>query len=175
MPLTRREHAIALLDDLEGGYSNHPDDRGGPTKYGITLATLRRWRKNYALTGADVRALTHAEAVQIYIDGGYWDEWMDDPDIPAWLALWVFVDGVNEGLRDATKRAQAACGVAADGKVGPMTLAAFCAASPLQFLEVAGMSRHDHDLSLHNYQTFGRGWVRRLIKTTAYCATLIEG
>jgi lysozyme family protein len=33
-----------LIDDLitrEGGYSNHPADRGGPTRYGITEAVAR--------------------------------------------------------------------------------------------------------------------------------------
>ena len=31
----------------EGGYSDHPADRGGKTKYGITESTLRRWRGGY--------------------------------------------------------------------------------------------------------------------------------
>jgi lysozyme family protein len=177
MPLTRREHALILLDDLEGGYSNTPGDTGGPTKYGVTLATLRRWRKNPNLTAADVKALTHAEAAKIYIEGGYWQEWMDDLDVPACVAVWVFVNGVNTGPARAVKLAQAACGIQADGIVGPMTIAALCAlrGRALRFLEVAGMARHDYDAGLHNFAAFGRGWTRRLIKTTAYCATLIEG
>ena len=37
-----------LISDIirrEGGYVNHPDDRGGPTNYGITQATLSEWRR----------------------------------------------------------------------------------------------------------------------------------
>ena len=32
---------IDSLIDREGGYSNHPADRGGPTNYGITEAVAR--------------------------------------------------------------------------------------------------------------------------------------
>lgn len=60
--------AAQLLDDLlrrEGGYTDHPADTGGPTKYGITLATLASWR-GHPVTAADVRALSEIEARAIY-------------------------------------------------------------------------------------------------------------
>jgi lysozyme family protein len=58
---------IARVIKREGGsaYTNDPDDAGGPTKYGVTLATLHNYRKQ-AVSAADVQALTEAEAVQIY-------------------------------------------------------------------------------------------------------------
>lgn len=51
----------------EGGakYTNNPADRGGPTKYGVTLETLRRYRR-MDVSPADVAALTEEEARQIY-------------------------------------------------------------------------------------------------------------
>lgn len=57
-----------ILDEIlerEGGYSNHPADRGGPTKYGITLPTLAVWR-GHSVSPEDVRALTAEEAKAIY-------------------------------------------------------------------------------------------------------------
>jgi hypothetical protein len=57
-----------ILTDLlarEGGYVNHPADRGGPTHHGITLATLSRWRGRDA-TVEDVKDLTEYEAREIY-------------------------------------------------------------------------------------------------------------
>jgi len=49
----------------EGGYVNHPADRGGPTNYGITQTTLARWR-NGPVSVEDVQALTVEEARTIY-------------------------------------------------------------------------------------------------------------
>lgn len=57
---------LAEIIRLEGEiYTNHPLDRGGPTKYGITLKTLERWRKT-PCTAVDVQNLTRLEAEAIY-------------------------------------------------------------------------------------------------------------
>ena len=53
-----------LIEDViavEGGYSNHPADRGGPTRYGVTQEVARR----HGYTG-DMRAFPYEEAVAIY-------------------------------------------------------------------------------------------------------------
>jgi lysozyme family protein len=53
-----------LIDSLierEGGYSNHPSDRGGPTRYGITEAVARA----HGYAGA-MRDLPREEAAAIY-------------------------------------------------------------------------------------------------------------
>lgn len=46
-------------------YTNDPNDSGGPTKYGITLRTLARFR-HFPVTAADVQALTRKEATEVY-------------------------------------------------------------------------------------------------------------
>jgi len=33
---------IDRIIEVEGGYVNNPNDKGGPTKYGITEATARK-------------------------------------------------------------------------------------------------------------------------------------
>ena len=52
---------IDALIEREGGYANHPSDRGGPTKYGITEAVARA----HGYSGA-MRDLPRDEAAAIY-------------------------------------------------------------------------------------------------------------
>ena len=57
-----------ILDSLlqhEGGYVDHPLDKGGPTNYGITQGTLAQWR-GHSVTADEVRALPVSEARAIY-------------------------------------------------------------------------------------------------------------
>lgn len=60
------EAEIARLFEREGGgtYTDRPGDRGGPTRWGITLATLERVRRR-PCTADDVRTLTATEAMRI--------------------------------------------------------------------------------------------------------------
>ena len=55
------ETLIEEAIDREGGYVNHPADRGGPTRYGITQRVARA--HGY---GGDMRHFPRAEAVAIY-------------------------------------------------------------------------------------------------------------
>ena len=52
----------------EGGYANHPDDRGGETMWGVTIAVARR----YGYVGR-MRDMPRSEAVRIY-RARYWSE-----------------------------------------------------------------------------------------------------
>ena len=53
---------LAITFAQEGGFANDPQDRGGPTKFGITLATLRAYSGRSDLGEDDVRELTQAQA-----------------------------------------------------------------------------------------------------------------
>ncbi len=54
--MTKDEIFNAILGK-EGGYVNHPDDKGGPTNWGITQAVARA----HGFTG-DMRNLTRQQA-----------------------------------------------------------------------------------------------------------------
>ena len=58
---TDADHLIEALIEREGGYVNHPDDRGGPTRYGITEAVARA--HGYA---GKIAELPQGEAMAIY-------------------------------------------------------------------------------------------------------------
>lgn len=57
-----------MIDDIlerEGGYVDHPADRGGPTNFGITQKTLSAWLKRPA-SKEDVKRLKVETARTIY-------------------------------------------------------------------------------------------------------------
>lgn len=62
---------------VEGGYTDHPNDRGGPTNFGITQATAEWARSKLpnVLTDwdGDVRSLKREQAALIY-KALYWDK-----------------------------------------------------------------------------------------------------
>ena len=55
------EDSLRRLLRHEGGYTNHPSDPGGPTKYGITIHDYRKYIKKGG-TAADVKAMTLDQA-----------------------------------------------------------------------------------------------------------------
>lgn len=116
------EVVIERIIAREGGFVDHPSDRGGPTKWGITRDTLERWR-GHVVTTEDVAQLTKDEAKQIlrfrYIVQPGFDH-LDDDRLRA-----IVVDAaVHSGPRQATILLQRALDVDDDGVLGPVTLAA---------------------------------------------------
>jgi lysozyme family protein len=118
-----------LIDELiklEGGYVDHPDDHGGPTNMGITLATLAKWRQ-CKVAPAEVQRLSKVEAKDIYLH-----EYYERPGLstlPEDIQPVAFDMSVNLGPRQAIKIIQEACcvlgnQVAIDGRIGPMTILA---------------------------------------------------
>ncbi len=90
-----------LIDEViarEGGYSNHPADRGGPTHYGITQAVARA--NGYA---GDMRALPRATAEAIY-RRLYWEQpgYAFVAEILPGVAAELFDTGINMGTAVAT-------------------------------------------------------------------------
>lgn len=121
------EEIVARIIGREAGFVDHPFDRGGPTKYGITLKTLSEWR-GHPCTREDVENLEMAEARRIYLSEYVSKPGFDrisDPD----LRELVIDTGVNHGRARATRWLQETAnrlgaGLKVDGVVGPKTLAA---------------------------------------------------
>jgi lysozyme family protein len=118
----RFDACMPFIFKAEGGYADNPADPGGPTNYGITLATLRAYEGDPNLTAEDVKKLTPAVAREIYRTA-YWNR-MQCGALPAGLDLEVFDFGVNSGPAESVKTLQRLVGVTQDGSVGPITLAA---------------------------------------------------
>ena len=62
------EKIVQLVFGSEGGFSNHPNDRGGRTNYGVTQSTYNGWRRKKGLSVKDVFYITKEEAKQLYYE-----------------------------------------------------------------------------------------------------------
>lgn len=119
------ESMINSLIEREGGYVNHPADRGGPTNYGITRQTLAAWRGR-SVTTEEVKRLNRSEAAEIYRASYYFGPGIDG--LPAAIQAHVFDIAVNSGPRTSIRLLQRAlnrcgAGVKEDGVLGPATRA----------------------------------------------------
>lgn len=152
----------------EGGYSDHPSDPGGATNMGITRKTLARWRKISPWTDlpkSAVKALSRAEAAQIY-RAQFWNPCKAGA-MPAGIDLAVFDFAVNSGPDRAVRVLQAALGVAADGEVGPKTLAALRSADNKALINAICDRRLAFLRGLATFPVFGRGWTSRVAAVRA--------
>ena len=115
-----------MIDEIlrrEGGFVDDPADRGGATKYGITIGTLSRYIGRAALK-SEVKDLSEDVARDIYERNYY-----DGPRInrlPQAIQPFIFDCAVNHGPRRAIKFVQSVVNQAGydpkldeDGAMGP--------------------------------------------------------
>lgn len=165
---------IKLVFGSEGGYSNHPKDPGGATKYGITAATLGSWRKlGRKATPAEVQALTLAEATQI-LDRQY-AQAIRYADLPAGLDYAVFDYAVNSGPSQAAKTLQRVLGVTPDGVIGTKTLEAIGNLSVEDIINDLCDDRLKFLRGLSTWATFGTGWSNRVRSVRANALGMAAG
>ena len=154
----------------EGGYVNHPKDPGGETNLGVTKRVYEEWGGT-----KDMKDITVEDVAPKY-KKNYWDRVKGD-DLPSGLDLCVFDFGVNEGTGRSAKYLQRMIGTVADGGIGPNTLRALG-----NYVESEGLeqtirnfqeARQKYYESLKTFETFGRGWTRRVDETTELAVSMI--
>lgn len=121
--------AVNNLIEVEGGYSNHPDDKGGETNWGITEAVARA----YGYQGPMID-LPRAQAWTIYVERYWYQPRFNLVHLLSALIAEELLDtGVNMGVAKASSFMQRALNVLnaqgrtfpdleVDGSVGKMTL-----------------------------------------------------
>jgi lysozyme family protein len=147
--------AFAKLLGHEGEFSDHPDDPGGKTRYGITEAVARR--VGYR---GDMRELPLDLAKRIY-KAEYWDAVRAD-EMPPAVRYVLFDAAVNSGVGQAARWLQSAAGVTPDGVIGPRTMAAVNALDANGLKSRMLASRLRMMTNLPNWHSFSRGWARRI-------------
>ncbi len=165
----------------EGGFVNDPDDPGGATNFGVTIHTMRRLGLDLDGDGrvnvADVRALSRAQAINIFLDHYYHRPRIAElPDI---LQASVFDMYVNAG-GNAVKILQSLLrdmgwDVLSDGVIGPQTIRAAheaAAAAPAHLGDAYGIARRNYYFRLADRRPSSRkyavtraggkgGWIKR--------------
>lgn len=150
MAASKFDRAFEAVIGHEGGYVNNPKDPGGETKYGITKRTY---------PGVDIRNLTLEGAKAIYLRD-FWTP-LRCEEMPYRTAQNVFDGAVNSGRTNSIKWLQHAAGVAEDGILGPITMAAAAKRSPLLAARY-NAARLEFLTNLKTWPTFGKGWARRI-------------
>ncbi len=151
--------AVEKVLEFEGGYSNHPHDKGGQTRYGISSRSYPH---------LDIQNLTKQQAIEIY----YTDWWQryNYQLLPTAIAEKLFDTAINMGSYKAhlyAQRALRACGfvLKEDGILGNNTRQALKQVNANTFLAAykAECANHYRRLTEYNasQQVFLKGWLRR--------------
>jgi lysozyme family protein len=173
------ERIIDGLIDREGGYVNHPDDRGGPTCWGITEAVARQFGYEGSMQQLPV-ALARKIYRHKYFEAPRFD---DIARLSDKIADELVDTGVNMGVVRASLFLQRSLNalnrkgfdypdLKVDGRIGPATLSAFEAflskrahengeqvlfrvLNALQGAKYIDIAEHDRD-----QESFVFGWFR---------------
>lgn len=149
------DKAFAQLLVHEGGFSNHKDDPGKKTMWGVTEAVARENGYN-----GPMRDMPVDVAKSIYRKQ-YWERAKCD-QLPPLLRYVVFDGAVNSGVGQSVKWLQRALNVTDDGVIGPKTIAAANAA-PLEALYRRLLAQRLKFMTdLDNWSSFSKGWARRI-------------
>jgi len=160
-----KKESIVRTIELEGGFTDHSNDRGNytpsgelkGTKYGISAR---------AYPNLDIKNLTYEEAFKIY-ERDYWNK-VVKIEYPRELKPMLFDMSVNHGINGAIKILQRAANVKPDGIVGPITLRAI---KDVKLLDLA-LERVKRFVIITEKRpknlVFLRGWINRVSEVVEF-------
>jgi len=155
----------------EGGNDDDPQDHGGRTSRGITQREYDAWRRERKQPTLDVWQAPQSDVEAIYHDE-YWAPWCDS--LPLGVDYLYFDMAVNAGPHEATVLLQRALGVAADGRLGPISRAAISAMDRRVLIQRYGDEKRRFYVNLHQPR-FLRGWMNRVRDTQAIAISMVNG
>jgi lysozyme family protein len=161
--------ALKAVLHHEGGYVNNVKDPGGMTNLGCTKKVWEEW-VGHPVDEKTMRNLTPADVAPLY-KKKYWDAVKGD-ELPDGVDYIVFDTAINSGPGRAVKFLQGCVGADMDGALGPKTLAAVKAADPKKLVEDYANRRLSFLHDLPTWDTFGKGWARRVAEAQNTASTM---
>lgn len=156
------EAALYFTLYFEGGFSNHPADKGGRTYRGILQTEYDAYRYSRGLPPLDVTQISDAELMEIY--QSYWDGSRAGTMHPT-LAVVMFDTAVNFGISNSVTFLQQALGLPQTGVFDAATQKALKAANnrntALQMINERIIYRYKRVQEDPSQMAFFRGWLSR--------------
>jgi secretion activator protein, putative len=154
----------------EGGskFTNDPLDRGGATKYGITIGTLQGLKYDTNHDGKvsvdDVKSLL-LDDFKVILKKQYWDRWKAD-DIANQSVANLLVDWLWGSGKHGIIIPQRCLGVTPDGKVGQKTINALNGANQKLIYNKVWQARKEFYYNIvsknPSQSKWLKGWLNRL-------------
>jgi len=156
---------------LEGGYVNHPMDKGGPTKYGVILSTWKQYGYDKDNDGdidaEDIKLLSEDDARYI-AKKIFWDFFQSDSIHNQSIAEFIVDWGYNSGRTTVAKKVQKLVNVPEDGVIGTQTLNAINSTEQSTLFEALHVERINflNNIVKNNPRqaVFHEGWMNRVNK-----------
>ncbi|NEQ76010.1 MAG: hypothetical protein F6K23_25025 [Okeania sp. SIO2C9] len=156
------ETALAFTLYFEGGFSNHPADKGGRTYKGILQTEYNAYRRRRGLPTLDVTQMSDTELMEIY--QSYWDNSKSATMHPA-LAVVMFDTAVNFGINNSVTFLQQALGLPQTGIFDADTRSALTEGNnrntALQMINERIIYRYKRVQEDASQMAFFHGWLAR--------------
>ncbi|MBN2676057.1 MAG: hypothetical protein JXR30_02275 [Alphaproteobacteria bacterium] len=180
------DDAMKMLSEVEGGYSNDSDDRGGETYAGIARNFHSSWagwvivdnyKSRYSTKSSLNDALKKDTSLHKMIQDFYREEFWNPIDVyPFYLEIKMFLFdyAVNSGHKNAYKALQRSLGTTADGVIGAKTLALYKKA-PLSFLVKLKAERDlfYQGIAQGTQKKYLKGWLTRSEKVLCHAIDIV--
>lgn len=170
--------AIKHIIENEGGFSDHPADPGGTTKYGISLRFLKSEgidiNKDYSINKKDIQDLTLNDAQRLY-QTYFWNpnkyEFINDQGIATKtfdLAVNIGASNANKILQKSLNATEGQPNLTVDGIIGGMSIDAANKANGKFLQDVMRIEavNYYNQLIVNNSKlsVFRNGWMNRANK-----------
>jgi len=165
------DNCFAMVIKSEGGFVNNPKDPGGMTNLGVTRSAWQGFL-NRDVTEIEMRGLT-PEAVKPFYKSLYWDRIKGD-SLPSGVDYAAYDLAVNSGPHKAAQYLQEIAGAPVDGMIGPKSLEAIQSCDAKETADAICDMRLEFLKKLSTFDTFGKGWSRRVADVKAKAISMAD-